>query len=268
MDTQAWLEYFTINENRATAHVPARLDVPEHLRDPLVHALRLFQAGETGEGRIVHESRRAVPRDRAFQESMRLYIAEEGRHARELGQLVRALHGGAAVTPPGDARAFTFARRALGYWPKMAILTAAEVVGIVFYDLLAERIPCAELASVVATISSEERAHLALQRDTFEALAARAPAGAPRAATALLATGLVAATVTSVAVFAVEIRDLLSKLDVAPRELALRTARVLDAVSKTPSEDVVEACLARARAAAVEERPARSAAPFGWLGAA
>ncbi len=258
MNTRSWLEHFRDNEHRRGASIDRPIALPERLRAPLAGALRTFQAGETGEGRIVHQARRAAPRDVAFQESLRLYIAEEGRHARELGMLVRAL-GGSDHAPVATARAFEHARRAIGFWTKMAILTAAEVVGIVFYDLLAERVPSPELAAVVANISREERAHLLFQRDAFASWARSG--AAPGAHQALVEVGLTAATGAAVAVFAVDQRVLLAALGVGPADVAARTRDVLRWMASTPSEAIL--------AAAEPRRPsARSAAPFGWLDAA
>jgi len=281
MDNQTWLEYFKTNERRAPAEIPARIAVSRTLRDPLAAALRLFQAGETGEGRVVHEARRVAPDDHAFQESMRLYIAEEGRHARELGMLVRAVDPAPRPTIAPSAT-FTRARRLAGFWGKMAVLTAAEVVGIVFYDLLAESVPDPAFSSTVANISSEERAHIAFQRDTFERLATRAPARAEGAARWGLEVAMLATTGVATLAFAAQVRTLLSKLGVGPGAIVDATRRVLREVVDTPSEVVVWRRARRAgpaneaaqgvvgspRYSDAAGAPPRSLAPFGWLGAA
>jgi hypothetical protein len=258
MNTRSWLDHFRRNEHRTPAGLAGPIALPERLRAPLARALRTFQAGETGEGRIVHQARAAAPGDVEFQEALRLYIAEEGRHAKELGMLVRAL-GGAEHAPVATARAFELARRAIGFWTKMAILTAAEVVGIVFYDLLAERVPNAGLSAVVARISHEERAHLLFQRDAFAAWARGGVA--PRAHEAFVTVALAAATAAAIGVFAIDQRALLSELGVGPRELGERTRAVARWVFETPSD-------ANRLTPSASAEPSRGASPFGWLDAA
>jgi hypothetical protein len=175
MQTRAWRRYFEANADRpATVLFPIIDDVPPHLVRLLARSLQIFQAGETGEGRIVAEARRlgSATEDDDFVEGLRLYIAEEGRHARELGALVRALGGRASPSHPSADR-FRFARRALGFRTKMMVLAGAEVVGGVFYDVLARRGGCRALTRTLDTIVAEERAHLVFQRDYFQALAGR-----------------------------------------------------------------------------------------------
>lgn len=248
MNTRLWLHYFIDNEHRPDAIVPDVLDVPAALRAPLIDALRTFQAGETGEGRIVRQAARVAGSDVDFAATMRLYIAEEGRHARELGLLVRALGGTPVRTVPA-AVAFRFARRLAGFEAKMAVLTAAEIVGIVFYDLLAERVPCPELCAVVARISREERFHLAYQRDYF------ARFGWPRVTDAAVQ----AVTFASIAAFAVDQRALLAALGVGPRDLLARVRAVLETVRASTARRPVDAL----RSPTARSARARSATALG-----
>jgi hypothetical protein len=209
MQTSAWRRYFESNHHRAEAIVPASLgEVREPLRTELVRSLQIFQAGETGEGRIVAEAARqpGAGQDPDFVEALRLYIAEEGRHARELGRLVRALGGEPAHTHPSADR-FRAVRRLIGFRTKMMVLAGAEVVGGVFYDLLARRAGCPALSRALRVIVDEERAHLLFQRDYSPAMRAAYHAA------------LRSIVVLELGYFAADHRSLLRALDTSPREL-------------------------------------------------
>lgn len=212
---------------RPDAQVPDRIDVPPSLWAPLVASLRTFHAGETGEGRVVVQARQLMgDRAPAFVDALGLYIAEEGRHARELSLLLRAL-GAEAAPAPRTAHAFRAARRAIGFRTKMAILTAAEVVGIVYYDLLAERAADPALRRVVRTIGAEERAHVVFQREFFtHEVASSAGATGTRAALTALEAVMAAAVAAAIAVFAVDQRELLGALGVSRAGLFDRAAEV------------------------------------------
>ncbi len=246
MQNAAWRSYFESNLHRPDPLVPEALSVPAALRAELVDSLRIFQAGETGEGRVVAEAARQPDskHDADFVEALRLYVAEEGRHARELGRLVRALGGEPAHTHPSAER-FRVVRRLIGFRTKMMVLAGAEVVGGVFYDLLARRADCEVLSRVLRVIVHEERAHLVFQRDYFEAIAegpaARAAYHAALRSVVLLELGY----------FTVEHRALLRALDTSPGDL-LRAANDLFA------------WLDGARVEDFMRTPGRSLRPFAW----
>lgn len=246
MHNPAWRRYFESNLHRSDAIVPAAIDgIPEPLRGELVRSLRIFQAGETGEGRIVAQTARQPESqgDPDFVEAMRLYIAEEGRHAKELGRLVRALGGKPAHTHPSADR-FRVARSLFGFRTKMMVLAGAEVVGGVFYDLLATRSGSPALSRTLRVIVHEERAHLLFQRDYFNGIAR---SEAERAAYHAALRGTV---VLALGYFTVEHRSLLRALDTSLLELWSATNTLL-------------AWLEHARVEDFAPRP-RSVQPFAW----
>ena len=225
MNSSRFLPTFVSNEHRPDSQVPASLVVPEALRAPLIDALLTFQAGETGEGRIVAEAVRHARGDADFATTMRLYIAEEGRHARELGKLVRAL-GGPVRTDVRTANAFRQVRRLIGFRTKMLVLAAAEIVGIVFYELLADHVPCPPLCAVVRRIAKEEYRHLHYQQAYFASLGW--PLGAHLA--------LEAATLAATAAFVWDQRALLHALGVSSRQVFQRTKDLCTAPETSDAE--------------------------------
>ncbi|WP_157138875.1 hypothetical protein [Asticcacaulis biprosthecium] len=58
-----------------------------------MRALQCFQLEESGEGRVAGEAPRSSDPalDDALKTSVMLYVREEGRHARELARLLRAM---------------------------------------------------------------------------------------------------------------------------------------------------------------------------------
>ncbi len=247
MQTSAWRTYFESNLQRPEAIVPEALDdVSEPLRTELVRSLQIFQAGETGEGRIVAQAARqpGAGKDPDFVEALRLYIAEEGRHARELGRLVRALGGEPAHTHPSADR-FRTVRRLIGFRTKMMVLAGAEVVGGVFYELLARRAGSAALSRTLRVIVAEERAHLLFQRDYFQGLAS---SNAMRTA---YQTALRSVVVLELGYFAADHRLLLRALDTSPRELWEASNALLAWLDDARLEDLAP-------------RPRRSVSPFVW----
>lgn len=169
MDTLAWQQWFEDNNRKTYLPIPDRIE----LRDPvlareLAAVLSWFQRGETGEGRIVNEARTCGDSlvDDAFARAIALYIAEEGKHARQLGMLVRAL-GGTPVETLRAEGAFRHVRRALGFRHKMLVLTAAEIIGLVSYELISESVHNTIVQDALEQIAADERQHLILQVDFF-----------------------------------------------------------------------------------------------------
>ncbi|MCY0991493.1 hypothetical protein OV203_30400 [Nannocystis sp. ILAH1] len=135
--------------------------VPEAWRAPLVRSLAIFQVGESGEGRIVREIERSrlAGIDADYRAALQLFVKEEGRHARILAAMVRGL-GGSLRRNAWTDRLFVQGRRLLGLRLKLLVLLAAEVIGIGFYGLLAERLEDCSIGRALRQICGDEEAHL------------------------------------------------------------------------------------------------------------
>ena len=244
MTSSAWRRVFERNALR-TARLAGddAAALPVELRAPLGRSLGRFFLGESGEGRIVAEAR--ATRDPAFDadtvESVRLYIAEEWRHAREVASVLAAIGTRPPAHTPSEV-IFRRGRRLLGLRLKMLTIGAAEVTGIVYYAVLAERVPAASVRALARQISDEEERHLRFQRDFF-ARAIREHARGPRAIEAAVTAGLfVAIAGAGAAIVAAEHGPLLARLGVSRGSFLARCARVaIDALRGRAPGSVPEA---------------------------
>ena len=232
MDSTAWFRYFDDNQARADASPPGgvTLQVAPELRAALIRSLQRFHLGEAGEGRVAHEA--AISDDPALdpetKAAIRLYVREEGRHAREVAATLRAL-GARTLGRHWSEAAFRRGRRLLGLRTKMMTIGAAEVVGIVFYGLLRDHAPCAEIRRLGAALAEDEQRHLEFQADWFARVIARTPLPWRIPYTALLGGELALLLGAATGVFAVDHAPLF-------RALGLRSAEVLTACLRVAGE--------------------------------
>jgi hypothetical protein len=162
MDSASWLAYFRENQHRSTPPLPSRVDdLPDWTRAPIVASLQRFQIGETGEGTIARQiaEDRDPAIDDAIVECVRLWIREEGRHARELHDMLVALDA-KPLSRDVSQWLFKTARRALGVRTKLSTIFVAEVVGLVFYGLVKDRVPSVAVAGLARALHDDESAHL------------------------------------------------------------------------------------------------------------
>jgi hypothetical protein len=166
-----WRRHFEANRTRPLPEGLERLDeVPEAWREAVVESLARFQLGEAGEGRIAHEidGARLPGIDADYRAALKLFVAEEGRHGRILGHMVRAL-GGRLLAKNWTEHLFVRGRRLLGLRLKLMVLLVAEVVGGAFYGLMVERLPEGPLRRGLRQICEDERHHLRFHGDFFAA---------------------------------------------------------------------------------------------------
>jgi hypothetical protein len=170
-----WRRYFEHQQRRPLPPIAEPLGLTPARRRALSWSLARFQLGETGEGRIARDIWRVrlSSIDDDYRVALGLFIKEEGRHARVLAQVVRAL-GGDLLARSWSERVFRLARRALGTRTKLLALLAAEVIGIGFYSLFAAALPGGPMRAALEEIACDERAHLRFHADFF---AAEAPRG-------------------------------------------------------------------------------------------
>ncbi len=159
---RGWHHHFASNARRPLPKLPSDLDaLPAGWRGALASSLARFQLGEAGEGRIAREIDHATLAgiDDDYRAALKLFVREEGRHARILALLVRGL-GGTLLHKQWTERCFVAVRRCFGLRCKLLVLLAAEVVGLGFYGILADRLGSCATAAVLREISNDEAMHL------------------------------------------------------------------------------------------------------------
>ncbi len=155
-----WVEVFESRSGRALPPLEQDRDY-QLLPDSLARSLAIFQLGESGGGTVIQQAGRSrLPGlDQHYGKAVGLFVAEEHRHAELLAMCVRLL-GGRLIRQNWTARLFVFGRRLIGLRLKVLVLLAAEVVGLVYYSLLASRLPDCNLRELLMEIVEDERSHL------------------------------------------------------------------------------------------------------------
>lgn len=178
MNFRAWRAHFERNAARplplTTGPLPHQGSEGSESASLVARSLARFQLGEAGEGRIAHEiwTKRVPGIDDDYRVALGLFVKEEARHARILAGLVLALDG-KLLERTWTETLFVASRRLLGIRLKLLVLLVAEVVGIAFYGLLAERVPY--LRGPLSEMCRDEDAHLAFHADFFRTQATTAP---------------------------------------------------------------------------------------------
>jgi hypothetical protein len=152
--------------------------------------------------------------------------AEEGRHARELGELLRALGGQRLREYSGEAL-FRRARNMFGLRAKMQVLTAAEVIGLVFYGLIVEHVDEPTIRRTLGLMAGEEARHLEFQRQWFARVIALCPAPLRPFYAAALAVRFAAILTASMTAATWAQRSLLRALRVSPITVGLRAIEAM-----------------------------------------
>lgn len=176
LSTARWLRRFRVNAARPRQQLFGPLGLPPEMHAAVVRSIQRFQLGETGEGTIVHQARAREDDlfDEATKQTVALWVREEGRHAAELADVLRAL-GAEPLRRHASQSLFKAARRLFGLRTKLLAIGVAEIVGIVFYRLLRDEVPSEPLAGLAAALVADEEMHLEFLGDLFARAIAVAP---------------------------------------------------------------------------------------------
>jgi hypothetical protein len=163
----------------------------------IARSLQEFQAGERSEGRhLIHLARDYATRsgDADYLLAIRLFIAEEQRHARDLGRFL-TLNGIPLLETTFTDTVF---RRLRNLVPSLevsiGVLITAEIIAKVYYAVLREATQSAVLRRLCDQILRDELFHVEFQAQQLARLRAgrsRAAAAVTRAAQRLLYAGTV-----------------------------------------------------------------------------
>ena len=147
----------------------------------IAKSLREFQAGESSEGRqLLSRAKRYAEEtgDGAYFDAIRLFIAEEQRHARDLARGL-AINEISLVKTTFPDRVFRFVRHLFGTLEvSIAVLVTAEIVAKVYYPALREATCSVVLRRLCDQISRDEIQHVRFQSEQLALL--RTTRGADR----------------------------------------------------------------------------------------
>ena len=171
--TEAWREHFVAN-NAALLDIPWQLGVifsPDE-RAAVTDSIREFQLGESSEGKhLIHQAKQYAARsgDYAYPHTLGLFIAEEHRHARDLGRVLDL----AAIPRASHAwpdTVFRWLRHRAGIELSIAVLVTAEIIAKVYYAALRESTGSPVLRRLCDQICHDELAHVEFQTERLAIL--------------------------------------------------------------------------------------------------
>ena len=131
-----------------------------------------FQLGESSEGRHLMERARAYASqsgDRAYADAIRLFIAEEQRHARDLA-LVLDCEGLGTIRRTWPDTVFRQLRKLAGLELSIAVLITAEVIAQVYYAALKNATASPRLRALCDRILNDEALHVRFQAERLAIL--------------------------------------------------------------------------------------------------
>lgn len=174
--SREWLDYFERNAE-SLLEIPwergAELTEPEAA--DIAQSLKEFQAGENSEGKhLFRYSQDYASRsgDVDYVPAIRLFIAEEQRHARDLGRFLTLNHIPLVRTTFPD-RVFRRLRNLCGGLEvSIRVLITAEIIAQVYYAVLREATQSVILRRLCDQILGDEEQHVAFQSQQLRKLCA------------------------------------------------------------------------------------------------
>jgi hypothetical protein len=167
--SQDWVQYFRRN-GFVTMRVPWHLgaDLPPDERAAIAHSIRVFQLGESSEGRhLMRYAREWAGRsgDAAYTEAIRMLIAEEQRHASALARFME-MNGIERMTHGFSDRIFRRLRNVIGSLEiSIGVLVTAEIIAKVYYPALCAATNSVVLQAICDQIQRDEIAHVEFQTE-------------------------------------------------------------------------------------------------------
>ena len=165
--SREWVRYFRCNglvAMRVPWHLGADLQPDE--RRAIAHSIRVFQLGESSEGRhLMRYARQWAGRadDCAYAEAIRMLIAEEQRHAAALARFME-MNGIARLKSGLSDRVFRRLRNMFGTLEvSLAVLVTAEIAAKTYYPAIGAATNSVVLRAIFEQIHRDEIAHVEFQ---------------------------------------------------------------------------------------------------------
>lgn len=168
-----WVEYFRTN-SRSLLPIPwdQGAQVTDRQRDAIAVSIAEFQLGESSEGRHFIACARAYAAhsgDENYVAALGAFIAEEQRHARDLGRFMDL----AGIPRAGHSwpdRIFRWLRRRAGLELSITVLVTAEIIARVYYAALRDATCSTVLRTLCRQILADEIRHVQFQAERLAIL--------------------------------------------------------------------------------------------------
>ena len=172
--SREWVEYFRTNHSRLLPipwSLGAELGAAE--RAAIKSSIQAFQLGESSEGRNLMRYARAwaaCSGDSDYVEAIGLLIAEEQRHARDLGRFME-LNGIPCIRRRWTDSIFRRLRNFVGTLEiSIAVLVTAEIIAKIYYTALREASSSPLLRRICDQILRDEARHVEFQTEQLAKL--------------------------------------------------------------------------------------------------
>ena len=164
--SEQWVDHFRVN---AMSLLPIPWQEGMYLTDDekaaVASSIQEFQLGESGEGahfqRVAREYAERTG-DGDYVRALRLFIAEEHRHARDLGRVME-LAGIERIGHTWPDAVFRWLRHRAGLELSIAVLVTAEIIAKVYYTALKEATNSTVLRKLCEQILLDEEQHIRFQ---------------------------------------------------------------------------------------------------------
>jgi hypothetical protein len=172
--SEEWVQYFRGN-GLVAMRVPWYLgaDLSAEEKAAIAHSIRVFQLGESSEGRHLMSYARAWAKrsgDGAYAEAIRLLIAEEQRHASALARFME-MNGIARIRHGFSDRVFRRLRNIVGSLEiSIGVLVTAEIIAKVYYPALHAATNSTVLRTICEQIQRDEIIHVEFQTEQLARL--------------------------------------------------------------------------------------------------
>ena len=171
-----WVDHFKIN---ALSLLPIPWEEGVNLTDEeksaVASSIQEFQLGESGEGAHFQRVAREyadLTADADYVRALRLFIAEEHRHARDLGR-VMDLAGIERINHTWPDAVFRWLRHRAGLELSIAVLVTAEIIAKVYYAALKQATRSTVLRKLCDQILLDEEQHVRFQCERLAIVRAR-----------------------------------------------------------------------------------------------
>ncbi len=172
-----WRKYYEENAH-SLLRIPWDMgrELGEEEQEAIASSVQDFQAGESSEGRHLFQYAKTYAEqtgDHEYVEAIRLFIAEEQRHARDLAHFLQINEIPLVKTTFTDG-VFRRLRQLLGNLEiSIGVLITAEIIAIVYYTALRDATKSQALHTLCKQILQDEARHVEFQAEQLGKLRAK-----------------------------------------------------------------------------------------------